>query len=150
MVLLFKIIALYINALCPPVLQLVSPFNIELSILVLKELIDRLHDTFIASKTSTTKLGFQFRKEIEVRRGQVQRIWGMEKNFKATVSCSSHRIFGCVPIAVPEKNALSQFAPPFTRDFLVQASKFVCIVRTVFGTTLLKIINHDYPLTISK
>jgi hypothetical protein len=37
------------------VLQLFSPFKIELSILVPKELIDRLHDTFIASKTSTTK-----------------------------------------------------------------------------------------------
>jgi hypothetical protein len=28
--------------------------------LVLKEVIDRLHDNYIASKTSTTKLGFQF------------------------------------------------------------------------------------------
>jgi hypothetical protein len=68
-----------INALYQPVLQLVWPFKIELSILVLKELIDRLHDTFIASKTSTTKLGFQFRKQVEVKGDPGRRIWGMGK-----------------------------------------------------------------------
>jgi hypothetical protein len=62
MVSLLNIIALYIKALCPPVLKFVLPFKIDLSILLLKELIDRIHDTFMASKTSTTKLGFQFRK----------------------------------------------------------------------------------------
>jgi hypothetical protein len=34
--------------------------------LVLKELIDCFHDTFIATKSSTTKLGFQLRKQVEV------------------------------------------------------------------------------------
>jgi hypothetical protein len=56
------------------VLQPVKTFKIELSILVLEELIYRLHYTYIASKTSTTKLGFQFRKQVEVRGGQVRRI----------------------------------------------------------------------------
>jgi hypothetical protein len=48
-------------------------FKIELSILVLKELIDRHYDTFIASKTFTTKLGFQL-KQVEVKMGEVRRI----------------------------------------------------------------------------
>jgi hypothetical protein len=51
-------------------------------------------------------------------------------------------------IVVQQQNTLRQFAPPFTRDFLTQTSQFVCIVRTVYGTTLLKIVNHDYPLNI--
>jgi hypothetical protein len=120
--------------------------------LVLKELIDRLHDNFIASKTSTTKLGFQFWKQVEVRGGQVWRIWGMGKNFKAEISCSCHRNLGCVSwhIVVQEQNALSHFAPPFMLDFLMQTSQFVCIVCTVYGTTLLKIVNHDFPPTIPK
>jgi hypothetical protein len=96
----------------------------------------------------TTKLGFQFRKQVEIRRGQVRRIWGMGKNFKAVVSCSSHRNLGCVSwrIVVQGQNALSQFAPTttLTRDILTQTSQFVCIVRTVYGTTFLKII-PDYP-----
>jgi hypothetical protein len=61
---------MHINALCSPVFQLVLPFKIELSISVLKELIDRLNGTFIASRMSTTKLGFQFRKQVEVRGGE--------------------------------------------------------------------------------
>jgi hypothetical protein len=48
----------------------------NLSILVLKELNDRLHDIFIASKTSTTKLGFQFQKQVEVSRGREYGGWG--------------------------------------------------------------------------
>jgi hypothetical protein len=49
-------------------------------------------------------------------------------------------------IVVQEQNALSQFAP----NFLTQTSQFVCIVRTVYGTTLLKIVNYDYHLTFTK
>jgi hypothetical protein len=76
----------------------------------------------------------------------------MGKNFKAAVSFSSHRNLGCVSwrIVMQEQNALSQFAPPFTRDFLTQTSQFACIVRTVYGTTLFEIVNHNYPLTIPK
>jgi hypothetical protein len=57
---------------------------------------------------------------------------------------------GCVSwrIVVQEQNALSQFAHHFTRDFLTQTSQFVCIVRTVYGTTLRNMVNHDYPLSI--
>jgi hypothetical protein len=43
-------------------------------------------------------------------------------------------------IVVHEQNALSQYISPFTCDFLTQ----------IYGTTLLKIVNHDYSLTISK
>jgi hypothetical protein len=101
-------------------------------------------------KTSTTKLGFQFRKKVKVREGQDRRIWGMGKKLKAAVSYSSHRNLGCVSwrIVEQEQNALSQFAPPFTCDFLTQTSQFVCIKSTVYGTTLLKIVNYHYPLTI--
>jgi hypothetical protein len=49
------------------------------SILELKELIDRLHDTFIASKTSTTQLGFQFRKQVEVRGAKSGEYVGWER-----------------------------------------------------------------------
>jgi hypothetical protein len=76
----------------------------------------------------------------------------MGKNFKAAVSCRNRRNLGCVSwrIVEQEQNTLSQFATPFTRDFLTQTSQFVCIVRIVYGTTLLKIVNHNYPLTIQK
>jgi hypothetical protein len=53
-------------------------------------------------------------------------------------------------IVVQGQNALSEFAPSFTRDFWTQTSQFVCIVRTVYGTSLLKLGNHDYPLTFLK
>jgi hypothetical protein len=76
----------------------------------------------------------------------------MGKNFKAAGSCISHRNLGCVSwgIVVQEQNASSQFALTFLHDFLTQTTHFVCIVRTVYGPTLLKIVNHDYPLTIPK
>jgi hypothetical protein len=57
------------------VLKLVLPFKIELSILVLKKLIDRLYETLIASKTPTTKRGFYFREQVEVRGDKVRRIY---------------------------------------------------------------------------
>jgi hypothetical protein len=71
---------------------------------------------------------------------------------EAAVSCSSHRNLGCVGwrIVLQEKSALSQFAPPLTHDFLTQTSQFVCIVRTVYGTILVKKVNHDNPKTIPK
>jgi hypothetical protein len=50
-------------------------------------------------------------------------------------------------IVVREQNAMSQFAPPFTRDFLTQTSQFVFIVRTIYDTIFLKIVSHDYPLS---
>jgi hypothetical protein len=45
--------------------------------LVLKELIDSLHDTFIAYRTSTTKLGFQFRKQVKVRGAKSEEYGGL-------------------------------------------------------------------------
>jgi hypothetical protein len=66
---------------------------------------------------------------------------GMGKIFKAAISCSSNRNLGCLSwrIVVQEQKAMSQFAPPFTRDFLTQTFQFFCIIRTVYGTTWLKI-----------
>jgi hypothetical protein len=43
-------------------------------------------------------------------------------------------------IVVQEQNSLSQFAL-----LLRVISQFFCIVCTVYGTTLLKIVNPDYP-----
>jgi hypothetical protein len=50
-------------------------------------------------------------------------------------------MFGFVSwrIVVQGQNAMSQFALPFKCDFLTQTFQFVCIVHTVYGTTLLKI-----------
>jgi hypothetical protein len=70
----------------------------------------------------------------------------MGKNFKAAVSCSSHCNFGCVSwrIVVQEQNALRQFAPPLTHDFLTQTSHFVCIIFPADGT-LLNFFEGDEP-----
>jgi hypothetical protein len=75
---------------------------------------------------------------------------GESEEFKAAVSCSSHRDLGCVSwrIVMQEQNALSQFAPALKRNFWTQTSQFVCIVCTVYGKTLLKIVIHDFTLTI--
>jgi hypothetical protein len=156
-VLLFNIIAFYINALCT---------TCDSTCLTLQNrtlnfgpqrihCIDRLHGTFITSKTSTTNLFFLVWNQVEARGRQVRRIWRMGKNFKATVSCSSHRNVWMCGLAHCRAGAerLESVCPPpahFTRDFLRQTSQFVCIVRTVYGTTLLWIVNHDYPLTIPK
>ena len=56
------------NALSPSLFQLSYPFKIEGIFLVPQVLVYCLYDAFIASILCTTKLGFQFWKQIEVRR----------------------------------------------------------------------------------
>jgi hypothetical protein len=70
------------------------------------------------------------------QRRKVGRIWGMGTNFKAAVSCSSHRNLGCVSwrIAVQEQNALSQFCPSFYACFIrsydqVDKIRFILVKR---------------------
>jgi hypothetical protein len=109
-------IALYINALCPSVLQLDLPFKIELSMLVLKKLIDCLHDTFITSKTSITKLGFQFRKQVEVRIG----VKPDGEEFQSAVSCSSNGNLGCVSWCW-NRTPWDSLPSLFTREFLTRS-----------------------------
>jgi hypothetical protein len=71
----------------------------------------------------------------------------MGKNLKAAVICSSHRNFGCLSLCIvgQAQDALSQFAPSFYARFLDTDVSFV-----VYGTTLLKKVNPDYPLAIIK
>jgi hypothetical protein len=57
--------------------------NIDISISVLKDLIDRIHDTLLLLKRlQTKKLGFQFRKQVEVKGGQVRGNMGHGEKFK--------------------------------------------------------------------
>jgi hypothetical protein len=124
---------------------------IELSILVLKELIGCFLETFIASKTSTTKLGFLFRKQTEVGGGQDSRIWGWEE-FQSRSQLHQPSQLGMCELVHCHAGAerIELVCPSFKRDFLTQTSQFVCIVRTVYGTILLKIVNQYYQLTIPK
>ena len=42
-----------------------------------------LYGAFIASIECTTKVGFQFWVQIEVRKSHIRRIWGIRKDFKS-------------------------------------------------------------------
>jgi hypothetical protein len=110
-----------------------------------QKLIDRLHDTF---KTPIKKLGFQFRKQL-VKGDQVWRIWGKGEELQSRNQLQQPSLEMCelVHCRAGSEN-LESVCPPFTRDFFTKTSQFV--VRYVYGTTLLKIVNHDYPLTNQK
>ena len=49
-----------------------------------------LYAAFIASLLCTTKMGFQFWEQIEVRRSHIRGVWGTRKDIKSTFSRSSH------------------------------------------------------------
>ena len=74
--LLFKIIRLQGNTLSPSLLELDYPFQKEVFFLVPQVLIHCLYDAFIASKLCSTKVGFQFREQTEVRWSHIRRKWG--------------------------------------------------------------------------
>ena len=74
----------------PSLFELVLPFQIKVLFLVLQILVHCCYDAFIASKLCSTKVGFQFWEQIEVRRGHIRRIWGMRKDFESAFSRSSH------------------------------------------------------------
>ena len=65
------------SALSPSLFEHSYPFKIERLILVPQVLIYCLFDTLIVSIQCTTKMGFQFWEQIEVRRSHIKRIWGM-------------------------------------------------------------------------
>ena len=76
--LLFNIIPLQGNApLSPSLFELAYPFQIEVLFLVLQILVHCRYDAFIASKLCSTKIGFQFWEQIEVRRGHIRRLFGV-------------------------------------------------------------------------
>ena len=56
----------------------------------------------------------------------------------------------CDVIVLQEQNTESQFSLPLSCDYLALPSQFPCIICIVYCATLLKIINHDHPLTIPK
>ena len=111
-----------------------------------------LYDAFIASILCTTKMGFQFWERIQVRRSHIMRIWGMRKGFKSTFSCSSYGNLWRLGrgIVLQEQNTRGQFSSPLSCNFLGYRPQFACIICTVYRATLLKIINHDHPMTILK
>ena len=113
-----------------------------------------LYDAFIASILCTTKIGFQFWEQMEVRRSHIKRIWGMRKYFKSTFSCNSHGNLWQVArgVVLQEQNIAS-----FPRLFLAiswrshlnshaQYDYAPFIVRPCSSL----INNHDHPLTIPK
>ena len=110
--LFFNIIYLQGNVLNPSLFELCYPLKIEDLFLIPQVLIYCLYDTFIASKLWTTKMGFQFWEQIEVRRSHVRRILGMMKYFKSTFSRSSHGILWRVGrgVVLQEQNIASQFS----------------------------------------
>ena len=101
--LLFNIIPLQGNALCPSLFELAYPFQIEVFFLVLQVLVHYLYDAFIASKLCSTKVGFQFWKQREVRRGHIRRIWGVRKDFESAFSHSSHGNLRCEQAHCPAR-----------------------------------------------
>ena len=88
--LLFNIISLQGNALSPSPFELSYPFKIRGLFLVPQVLVYCLYGAFIASILCSTKMGFQFWEQIEVRRSHIGRIRGMRKDFRSTFSHSSH------------------------------------------------------------
>ena len=63
-------------------LELCYPFKIEGLWLVHQVLVCCLYDALIASILWTTKMGFQFWEQKEVRKSHIRRIWGMRKDFQ--------------------------------------------------------------------
>ena len=53
-------------------------------------------------------------------------------------------------IVLEEQNTASQFSSPLSCDFQAYPPQYARIICTVYSATLLKIINHDHPLTIPK
>ena len=131
--------------------SLLIPSKFRVLFLVLQILAHCLYDAFIASKLCSTKVGFQFWEQIEVRRGHIRRIWGMRKDFEPAFSRSSHGNLRRVSRRIVLREHTSrQFSSPLSCNFLTQAPQFGCIICTIYRATLLKIIIHDYPLTIPK
>ena len=120
----------------------------EVLFLVLQILVHCCYDAF-ASKLCSTKVGFQFWEQIEVRRGHIRRIWGMRKDLESAFSRSSHGNLRRVSmhIVLQEQNSSGQFSSFLSCNFLAQAPKFCCIICIIYRATLLKIINYDYSLS---
>ena len=83
--------------------------------LVPKVLVHCLYDAFSASILCTTKMGFQFWKQIKDRSSHIRRLLGMRKDFKSMFSCSSHGNLWRVGILLQEQNIARQF---FLASFL--------------------------------
>ena len=106
-----------------------------------------LYDAFIASILCTTKMGFQFWEQIEVRRSHVRIMWGMERISNQQswqlVTCGQ----GSCPAKAEHRKSVSS---RLSCNVLAYLPRFACIISTIYHATWLKIINHDHPLTIPK
>ena len=105
-------------------------FQIEFIFLVLQILVHCRYDAFIASKLCSTKVGFQFWEQVEVRRAHIGRIWGMRKDFESAFSRSSHGNLRRVSrrSVLEKQNTSIQFSSPLSCNFLAQAPQFCCII----------------------
>ena len=101
------------NALSVSLFELSYLFKIEGLFLVPQVLIYCLYDAFIASILCTTKMGFQFWEQIEVRRSCIRRIWGGEEGYQIHIQSQQswqHVMRG--------QNTVSQFSSPLSCYFL--------------------------------
>ena len=113
--------------------------QIEFLYLVLQILVYCCYDALFASKLCSTKVGFEFSEQIEVRRGHIRRIWGMRKDLESAFSRSSHCNLRRVSrrIVLQEQNASSQFSPPLSCNFLAQTPQFVVGHQSTFSVPIL-------------
>ena len=118
--LLFNLISLQGNALSPSLLELSYPFKIEGLFLVHQVLVYCLYDALIASILWTTKMGFQFWEQKEVRKSHIRRIWGWGRILRSTFSRSSHDNLWRVGrgVVLQEKTTSNQVSSPLSCDFL--------------------------------
>ena len=108
--LIVNIIPFQGTALSPSLFELAYPFQIEVFLLVPQVLVHCLYDAFIASKLCSTKVGFQFWEQTEVRKGPYQENMGLWKDFESIFSRSSHGSLLCVSrrIVLQEQNTSSR------------------------------------------
>ena len=96
------------NALSPSLFELAYPFQIEVLFLVPKVFVHCFYDAFIASKLCSTKVGFQFWEQIEVRRAHIRRIWGVEEGLRIRIQLQQSWQFAtCEQAHCPARAELS-------------------------------------------
>ena len=98
--LFFNVICLHRDALSPSLFQFAYHFKIEFFILVPQVLIYCIHDTFVASEISTTKVSFQLLGTYRSQKGLNLENTGIRKDFVAAFSRSSHGNLWCVSTCI--------------------------------------------------
>ena len=148
--LLFSIISIQGNALLSPSLfELSYPFKIDL-FRVPQVLVYCLYDAFIASIVCTTKMRFQFWEQI--RRSHIRGIWGMRKDFKphsVAAVIATCDVWAAVSSCKSRTPRVS-FHHLYFLWFPGIAASIHLHNMHLYHATLIKIINHDLPMTFLK